>query len=113
MNVKRKGSDGERELVELLRSAGINAHRNDQMYTGGKNNPDVYAEINGQPLHIEVKRVERLNILDAMKQAISDAAAETFPVVVHRKNRSQWLITMPLTEWLRFEGISTQGRGNG
>lgn len=102
MNVKRKGSDGERELAELLRSAGINAHRNDQMYTGGKNNPDVYAEINGQPLHIEVKRVERLNILEAMQQAIRDAAEDSFPVVAHRKNRSQWLVTMPLKDFLRF-----------
>ena len=106
MNVKRKGSDGERELVFLLRAAGINAHRNDQMYVGGKNNPDVYAEINGQPLHIEVKRVERLNILEAMQQAERDAANGSLPVVVHRKNRSQWLITMSLQAWLRFEGIT-------
>ena len=106
MNSKRKGSDGERELVFLLRSAGINAYRNDQMYVGGKNNPDVYAEINGQPFHIEVKRVERLNILEAMQQAVRDAAEGSLPVVVHRKNRSQWLITMPLQEWMRFEGIT-------
>ena len=105
MNSKRKGSNGERELVDLLRSAGINAHRNDQMYVGGKNNPDVYAEINGQPLHIEVKRVERLNILEAMQQAVNDAAESSLPVVVHRRNRSQWLITIPLLEWLRFEGV--------
>lgn len=106
MNSKRKGSNGERELVSLLRSAGINAYRNDQMYIGGKNNPDVFAEINGQPLHIEVKRVERLNILEAMQQAERDAAEGSFPVVVHRKNHSQWLITMSLQEWLRFEGIT-------
>ena len=58
MNVKRKGNTGERELAELLISAGMTAHRNNQMYIGGKNNPDAYAEIDGKPLHIEVKRVE-------------------------------------------------------
>ena len=106
MNYKRKGSDGERELAALLNSAGINAHRNDQMYVGGKNNPDVYAEICGQPFHIEVKRVERLNISEAMQQSVRDAAPGSLPVVVHRKNRSPWLITLPLLEWLAFEGIT-------
>ena len=96
MNVKRKGTTGERDLAELLITAGITAHRNNQMYIGGKNNPDVYAEINGQPLHIEVKRVERLNILEAVDQAIRDSATGSFPIVAHRKNRTQWLVTMPL-----------------
>lgn len=105
MNAKRKGSDGERELAALLNMAGIAAHRNDQMYIGGKGNPDVSAELFGRPLHIEVKRVERLNILDAVEQAIRDADG-AFPLVAHRKNRSQWLVTMPLQSliaWLKDE----------
>lgn len=108
MNVKRKGTTGERELAELLITAGITAHRNNQMYIGGKNNPDVYAEINGQPLHIEVKRVERLNILEAVDQAIRDSATGSFPIVAHRKNRTQWLVTMPLLpllELLKSRGV--------
>ena len=108
MNSKRKGSDGERELVSLLRSVGIEAHRNDQMYIGGKNNPDVSANVCGKDLHIEVKRVERLNINEAMEQAVRDASENSFPVVVHRKNRSQWLITMPLHEWLRMMSSDLQ-----
>ena len=36
--------------------------------------------------HIEVKRVERLNVSEAMRQAMRDAAGRV-PVVVHRKNR--------------------------
>ena len=70
MNVKRKGTAGENELAELLRQSGIRAYRNDQIYTGGRENPDVQAEISGLPLHIEVKRVERLNVPEAMSQAI-------------------------------------------
>ena len=105
MNSKRKGSDGERELVNLLQAVGVNARRNDQMFIGGKNNPDVSAEINGQPFHIEVKRVERLNVSEAVDQAIRDAAEGSFPVVAHRKNRSQWLVTMPLAAWLKLEGV--------
>ncbi len=108
MNVKRKGNTGERELAELLISAGMTAYRNNQMYIGGKNNPDVYAEIDGKPLHIEVKRVERLNVPEAIEQAIRDSAEGSFPVVAHRKNRTQWLVTMPLLpllEWLKGGGI--------
>ncbi len=102
MNVKRKGNKGERELAELLTKAGIMAYRNDQMYIGGRNNPDVYAEISGQPLHIEVKRVERLNVPEAVNQAIRDSAEGSFPIVAHRKNRTQWLVTMPLLPLIAF-----------
>lgn len=100
MNVKRKGTSGEHELAGILRDAGIDACRNDQMYIGGKGNPDVSAEILGIPLHIEVKRVERLNVPEAVKQAIRDAENNALPVVAHRRNREQWLVTMPLAKVL-------------
>lgn len=108
MNVKRKGTAGENELAELLRQSGIRAYRNDQIYTGGRENPDVQAEISGLPLHIEVKRVERLNVPEAMSQAIRDAAEDAFPVLAHRRNREKWLVTMPLLpliELLKKGGI--------
>ena len=78
MNVKRKGTAGENELSELLRQRGIRAYRNDQIYKGGKGNPDVFAEIGDQKLHVEVKRVEKLNVPEAVHQA------------------EQWLVTLPL-----------------
>ena len=100
MNVKRKGTAGENELAEILRRSGVRAYRNDQIFRGGKGNPDVFAEIAEIPLHIEVKRVERLNVSEAMKQAISDRATGHFPVLCHRRNREKWLVTMPLDELL-------------
>ncbi len=96
MNVKRKGSGGERELAELLRRAGIRAYRNDQIFKGGKDNPDVSAEVFDLPLHIEVKRVEKLNVSEAVRQAVQDAAQGTLPIVAHRRNREKWLVTIPL-----------------
>lgn len=108
MNVKRKGTAGENELAAILRDAGIRAYRNDQIYRGGKGNPDVSAEIRGKPLHIEVKRVEKLNIQEAVKQAVQDAEGGSLPIVAHRRNREQWLVTMPLLsvlEALRTGGI--------
>ena len=108
MNAKRKGTAGENELADILRRSGIRAYRNDQVFIGGQGNPDVYAEIGTLPLHIEVKRVEKLNVPDAMNQAIKDKANGHFPVLCHRRNREKWLVTVPLDELLnqlKEEGI--------
>ena len=102
MNSKHKGTEGERELCAYLTHAGYPAHRNDQRYIGGKGNPDVTAQ-GLEHLHMEVKRVEHLNIGEAMQQSERDAAGKT-PVVVHRKNRQPWLITMRLSDYLRLNG---------
>lgn len=93
-----KGSAGERELCAFLAERGYPAHRNDQRYIGGKGNPDIAAE-GLERYHIEVKRVERLNVSEAMRQALRDAAGRV-PVVVHRKNREPWLITLKLDDFL-------------
>ena len=93
-----KGSAGERELCAFLAERGYSAHRNDQRYIGGKGNPDIAAEgLERYP--IEVKRVERLNVSEAMRQAMCDASGRV-PVVVHRKNREPWLITLKLDDFL-------------
>ena len=102
MNAKRKGTAGEHELVNLLQGYGIRAYRNDQIFKGGKGNPDVSAEIAGTPIHFEVKRVERLNVSEAVAQAERDAAQGHFPAVAHRRNREKWLLTVPLVPFLEI-----------
>ena len=53
-------------------------------------------------IHIECKRVERLNISQAMAQAIRDAERfkDGSPAVFHRRSREPWLMTMQLSDWL-------------
>lgn len=51
-------------------------------------------------IHIECKRVEKLNLLEAMEQAKHDARAGEFPSVFHRRDRSEWLVTMRLEDWI-------------
>ena len=58
---QRKGADGERELAELLRGHGYDIRR------GGSLSFGEVPDLMGLPgIHIEVKRVERLNVGEAM-----------------------------------------------
>lgn len=98
MNAKRKGNAGERELAAILREHGYNTRRGQQF--SGKNGD---ADVEGLPgVHIEVKRVERLNIHEAMKQSIRDARPGEMPAVFHRRNREEWLVTMPFDYWIEL-----------
>lgn len=98
MNSKVKGNKGERELAAILREHGYNTRRG-QQFCGANGDADV----EGLPgIHIEVKRVERLNIYEAMQQSIRDARSGEMPAVFHRRNRKGWLVTMPLEEWIEL-----------
>lgn len=53
-------------------------------------------------IHIEVKRVETLNIDKAMEQAIRDSKDGLIPAVFHRKNGKKWKVTMELDEFMKI-----------
>lgn len=97
INSKEKGKRAEREVAALLRSYGYEARRGVQ-YQGGTDSPDVVG-LDG--IHIEVKHVENLNINKAMEQADRDSG-ENIPVVFHRKNRTPWLVTMHLDDFMNM-----------
>ena len=98
MNSKQKGKRGELELVRKLKEYGFSTRRSVQ-YNGKAE--DGQADLVGLPnIHIESKRVERLNLYDAMAQAIHDAKDGELPTVFHRKNHSEWLVTMRLDDWM-------------
>lgn len=98
MNSRQKGKRGELELANYLKDKGYETRRG-QQYCGALGDADVI----GLPcIHIECKRVEKLNISDAMKQSSLDAREGEIPVVMHRKNREDWLVTMKLDDWLEL-----------
>ena len=98
MNSKRKGKTGELELCRALRGHGYECKRSVQ-YSGANGDADVV----GLPgIHIECKRVERLNLEDAMAQSRRDAREGEIPVVMHRKTRSPWMVTMTLEDWVEI-----------
>ena len=96
---QRKGADGERELADILRSYGYQIERGGSLSFG--NIPDLYG-LSG--IHIECKRVERLNIQEAMQQATRDAKrfGDGKPTVFHRRNRHGWLVTMQIDDWMEL-----------
>ena len=96
MNSRLKGKRGERELASILKDNGYDARRG-QQYCGANGDADVV----GLPgIHIECKRVEHLNLYDAMSQAKHDAKRGEMPTVIHRKNACRWLVTMSLDDWI-------------
>jgi hypothetical protein len=104
MNSRNKGKVGEREFAALLREHGFDARRG-QQFAGGADSPDVVSDALAW-LHVEVKRVQHLNLTDACVQAERDqtrsglnaaGAAKTKKlawIVAHRRNHAPWLITM-------------------
>lgn len=99
INSRQKGKRGENELVRKLKEYGYNTRRSVQ-YNGKAE--EGQADVVGLPhIHAEVKRVERLNIYDAIDQAKRDSWNKAeLPAVFHRKNNCEWLVTMPLENWI-------------
>ena len=98
MNSRNKGKRGELELANLLKSYGYETRRGVQ-YSGINGDADVV----GLPgIHIECKRVEKLNIETAMEQSNRDARYGEIPTVMHRKDHKQWLVTMSLVDWMEL-----------
>lgn len=109
---RNKGKRGEREFANICKDKGFpNAHRTAQF----RGNTGAAGDVEGLPgIHIECKFVENLNLRAAMEQSRNDAAANgngDFPIVVHKKSRQPWLITMDIDDW--FELYKAWRKENG
>ena len=105
INSKKKGAAGEREFANYCKEKGFDVRRTAQY--NGKEQGSL-ADVIGIPgIHIEVKRVEKLNIHNAVNQAIRDnVTKDSIPIVAQRKNRAPWLITMTADDWFKlFYGL--------
>ena len=92
-----KGRRGELELSRLLQGYGYDVQPGRAQSYGEV--PDLI----GLPgIHIECKRAERLNVPEAMKQAMRDAEKfhDGAPTLFHRRSREPWLATMCLHDWI-------------
>lgn len=97
MRSRDKGKRGELELANKLKEHGLTARRT-QQFCGKAGDSDVLCEELSN-WHLEVKRVQNLNVDKAIDQAVRDCGDNT-PVVIHRKNGRPWLVTLFLEDWL-------------
>lgn len=107
---QRKGRAGELELARLLQEQGYPVEPGDAVSFGAT--PDLV----GLPgIHIECKRVEKLNVPQAMEQAVRDAEKfhDGAPALFHRRNRQPWLVTMRLEDWVELYAIACKFRRTG
>ena len=107
INSRAKGCAGEREFRDVLREAGFRARRG-QQYAGNPDAPDVVCP-DLPHIQWEVKRVQALNIHQAMAKAILDAGGK-MPVIAHRKNNTDWLCTLRASDFLDLVKETTHVR---
>lgn len=96
VNSRQKGAAAERELAHKLNELFHVDARRGQQFSGANGDADVV----GIPgVHIEAKRVENLNLAKAFDQSERDAKKRgELPVVIHRKSRKPWMITLRLED---------------
>lgn len=96
---KRKGKSGELELARILREKyGFENVRRGHVF---EHESDVVG-LDG--IHVECKRHERLNVFEAMEQAVEEAdkRKDGTPAVFFRKDRTGWLVAMRLDDWVEM-----------
>lgn len=84
-------------MARIFREAGIDAHRGYVFHRE--------SDVVGVPgIHCEVKHVEKLNVRQAYKQAVTEAEKrkDGEPVVFHKKNNDGWLVTLSLPFFLKL-----------
>lgn len=113
-----KGKRGELEACEVLADVWPGLQRTYHQSRAGSDAPDIDGP--GCPAWIEVKRQERINIHEAMEQAAEAASAawttvpgdlylmkldtKRPPVVIHKRNRGEWLVTVRAKDLRRLMG---------
>lgn len=114
---REKGKRGERAAAKAVSAMlGVSARRGVQ-YKGGAESADLEVEIPG--VHWEVKFVEREAVRTWMAQASKESGGRV-PVVLHKKSRGEWLITLQLERLYEFAqrlekacGAALQALGGG
>jgi hypothetical protein len=102
INSRNKGKRGELEGAAEWNLHLPEAHaRRSQQYSGTESASDLIAP--GTPhLWLEVKRVEKGLNLHAVIEKSREQCGDLCPVVLHRRNDTEWLVTFPLEQIKSF-----------
>lgn len=109
INSKQKGARFERELAGRFRDYGYDESRRTAQYCG---NTGDASDVVGLPgIHIEAKHQEQMRLYDWMEQAKRDSKGSgNIPVVFHKKNRAEILVTMRFDDFMNIYREYEAGR---
>lgn len=93
---RQKGARGELEVVKKLAEYGIETYR-----TPNSGGLAIKSDITGWgDFAPEVKRQETVAIWKWWQQATEAASEHQTPLVIFRRNQSEWLVTLSLDDFL-------------
>ena len=97
-NSRRKGAAGELEAAKALNDVLPHAKaRRAQQYCGHHTAADLVCEgLDG--VMIEVKRRQSMNIHKVMAESLAHCTEAMLPVILHRKDNEEWLLTIRLED---------------
>lgn len=111
---RQKGARFELEVAHYLQAHGYSdAHRTAQ-HCGKTGDAGDVEGVGG--LHVECKHVEKLNLYNAYHQAVRDSDANgngNIPVVIHKRNREETLVTLSLDNFIQIYSASRNGGERG
>lgn len=100
INSRRKGKTGELEAAQVLRDWFGWTTARSQQHCGTADSADLRVD-QTPSLWWEIKRVERLNVPKTMRVAAGQCGRR-IPVLMHRPSRSDWLVTIRLSDLPAF-----------
>ena len=97
-NSRRKGKNAELACAKILNELFPHAQcRRSQQFKGDKTAADLTCD--GLPgIMVEVKRRQSINLHSVMKKSLEDCTEDQTPVIVHRKDNEEWLLTVRLED---------------
>ena len=106
VNSRNKGKRGELEVVRMLATAGWPQARRSSDGRSQVERGDIVRGPAG--CHLEVRYREQIRIVEWCHQAESEAHPTDRPVVIWRRSREPWRVSMLLDDWMplayQFEG---------
>jgi hypothetical protein len=95
---RRKGANGEREVVAIVRNAGWP----DAVRTSDGRAQAGRGDVAGGPAGctFEIRRTERLNVWQGLEDAERHAAHGELPILAFRRSRGGWYAALPLERLL-------------
>ena len=96
---REKGKRGEREVAVILRDAGFTTARRTAQFCG--NTGDASDVIGVPGYHIEVKRCEKVDLANWLRQTEHDAALKNLvPALLFRRSKEPWRVVISLEAFI-------------